>query len=216
MQGVAGQEQPRMPGQGHEIFSDVYLSDPFEKLPIANAYKDFVRKPTGVVERVFGHPVYMLELSRRIAGGESWKLGVFAAHALLHEGQLAQRDEEADRAVWLTGCVARDDALSVKPVDHVEQKLESSAELVKECLEAGLPLTCFMGADDYERLDAGWLRGWRETLGVDEDTLPIVPLASAFELGPALPRGEQLVVLVELPANFVGRNRNTAVQLGVV
>ena len=54
---VLAKEQPRMPGQGHEIFSDVYLSDPFEKLPIANAYKDFVRKPTGVVERLFGHPV---------------------------------------------------------------------------------------------------------------------------------------------------------------
>ena len=88
---VLAKEQPRMPGQGHEIFSDVYLSDPFEKLPIAGAYKDFVRKPTGVVERLFGHPVYMLELSRRIAGGESWKLGAFAAHALLHEDQLAQR-----------------------------------------------------------------------------------------------------------------------------
>jgi len=187
---VLAKEQPRMPGQGHEIFSDVYLSDPFEKLPIAGAYKDFVRKPTGVVERLFGHPVYMLELSRRIAGGESWKLGAFAAHALLHEDQLAQRDEEADRVIWLTGCVARDDALSLKPVDHVEQKLESSVDLFKECLEAGLPISCFMGADDYARLDPGWLSSWREELEVDEDTLPILPLTSAFELGPALGLGE--------------------------
>lgn len=84
-----------MPSEGHEIFSCVYLSEPWDCLPISDAYRDFVRRPTGVIERMFDHPVFVMELSKRIVDGNSWMLGTFAAHALLHEGCLAQGDDSA-------------------------------------------------------------------------------------------------------------------------
>jgi hypothetical protein len=54
-----------------------------ETADIAAAYHAFVVRPTGIVERWFGHSCYRLDLSGRIDAGSSWQLGVLAAHALL-------------------------------------------------------------------------------------------------------------------------------------
>jgi len=53
------------------------------------AYNAFVARATGVVERLFGHPCYRLDVSDRIDAGSSWQLGVLTAHALRAAGRLA-------------------------------------------------------------------------------------------------------------------------------
>src|SRR6266567_29845 len=63
-----------------------------ETADIAAAYHNFVVRPTGVVERLFGHSCYRLDVSGRIDVGSSWQLGVLTAHALHAAGRLAQEN----------------------------------------------------------------------------------------------------------------------------
>src|SRR3954452_684240 len=93
-----------------------------ETANIAAAYHDFVVRPTGVIERLFGHSCYRLDVSGRIDAGSSWQLGVLAAHALHAAGRLAQENEPADGVVWASGSVRSVD-LTVGGVHHVSEKL---------------------------------------------------------------------------------------------
>src|ERR1700756_1343931 len=96
-----------------------------ETADIAAAYHAFVVRPTGVIESLFGHSCYRLDVSGRIDAGSSWQLGVLAAHALHAAGRLAQEGERADGVLWATGSVRPVD-LTVGGVSHVPEKLENS------------------------------------------------------------------------------------------
>jgi len=90
-------------------------------------YNAFVARATGVVERLFGHPCYRLDISGRIDAGSSWQLGVLTAHALRAAGRLAREGEAAQCVVWATGSVRSVD-LTVGAVSHVAEKLAGSFE----------------------------------------------------------------------------------------
>jgi len=75
-----------------------------ETADIAAAYHAFVLRPTGVIESLFGHSCYRLDVSGRIDAGSSWQLGVLAAHALHAAGRLAERKDSAEGVIWATGC----------------------------------------------------------------------------------------------------------------
>ncbi|HJP53297.1 MAG TPA: hypothetical protein QF556_01070, partial [Rhodospirillales bacterium] len=75
-------EVQRIAEEDPKVRSVVCLDGTSEALPISAAYDAFVRKPTGVIEKNFGHSVYRLDVSERISDGKSWQLGFFAAHAL--------------------------------------------------------------------------------------------------------------------------------------
>src|SRR6266436_10092375 len=96
-----------------------------ETADIAAAYHAFVVRPTGVIERLFGHSCYRLDVSGRIDAGSSWQLGVLAAHALCATGRLAQEKDAADGVIWATGSVRTVD-LTVGSVSHVHEKLANS------------------------------------------------------------------------------------------
>src|SRR5262249_34490525 len=90
-------------------------------------YNAFVARATGVVERLFGHPCYRLDISDRIDAGSSWQLGVLTAHALRAAGRLAREGEEAQCVLCATGSVRSVD-LTVGAVDHVTEKLAGALE----------------------------------------------------------------------------------------
>ena len=136
------------------VRSVVCLNGTSEALPISAAYDAFVRKPTGVIENKYGHPVYRVDVSERISDGKSWQLGLFAAHELLAANLLAGKGEKAERVVWLTGEMDRD--LNVNPVDHVAKKLCQSAPLFAELEAAGTPLTIFVPHENTEGIKATW------------------------------------------------------------
>lgn len=135
-------EIQRIADEDPEVRSVVCLNGTSEALPISGAYDAFVRKPTGVIERMFGHPVFRMDVAARISDGHSWQLGAFAAHALRAAGRLAQRNASASRAVWLTGTVDSD--LRVGPVDHIAEKLQRSQPLFQKLLAEGVPITVFL------------------------------------------------------------------------
>ena len=103
---------------------------------IAAAYHAFVARPTGLIESLFGHPCYRLDVSGRIDAGSSWQLGVLAAHALLAADRLAQENDTAAGVIWATGSVRPVD-LTVGGVSHLQEKLAGSMERLKQEAAAG-------------------------------------------------------------------------------
>jgi tetratricopeptide (TPR) repeat protein len=98
-------------------------------------YNAFVARATGVIERLFGHPCYRLDISGRIDAGSSWQLGVLTAHALRAAGRLAREGEAAECFVWATGSVRSVD-LAVGAVSHIGEKFACSFErLEREALD---------------------------------------------------------------------------------
>lgn len=130
-----------------DIRSVVCLNGTTQSLPISKGYDAFVRKPTGVIERLTGNRVYRLDVSRPITGGNSWQLGVYLAHWLQSQGRLAQQNDEADGIILATGEVnARD--LSIEPVGHIDEKLASAAELLAAAEEKEMAVTILMPRRD--------------------------------------------------------------------
>ena len=123
-------EIQRLAEEDPEVRSVVCFNGTCEALPISPGYDAFVRKPTGVIERLFAHPVYRMDVSQRICEGRSWQLGALAAHALKAEGKLAGKDDQCDHILWITGEV--DNELKVHEVEDVPEKLRQSNLLFKE------------------------------------------------------------------------------------
>ena len=147
-------EIQRIAEEDPKVRSVVCLNGTSEALPISAAYDAFVRKPTGVIEKKYGHSVYRVDVSERISDGKSWQLGLFAAHALFSVGCLAGKGEDIEKAVWITGEVDRD--LNVIPVDHIEEKFRQSAPLFAELKAANIPLTIFVPQKNAEEIKAMW------------------------------------------------------------
>ena len=60
--------------------SVICLTDTFQALPISNAYNDFVRSPTGIIEKLTGKKAFRTDISSAITQGSSWHLGMCIAH----------------------------------------------------------------------------------------------------------------------------------------
>ena len=102
---------------------------------------------------------YNLDISKDIGAGDSWKLGVFMAHALLAHpaGQLyplARNSEDAadpyglnrsdppDQIIWATGNVQRTDKgpMATK-IGGIPDKIKESLEFLKACQDRNIPVT---------------------------------------------------------------------------
>jgi len=147
-------EVQRIAKEDPKVRSVVCLNGTSEALPISPGYDAFVRKPTGVIEKEYGHSVYRVDVSEPVSDGKSWQLGLLTAHALFAAGRLAGKGEDAERAVWLTGEVDQD--LNVISVDHVAEKLRQSATLFAELKAAKIPLSVFVHQRDAAGIEMAW------------------------------------------------------------
>jgi hypothetical protein len=127
------------------IRSVVCLDGKAVALPISADYDSFVRRPTGVVERLYGHSAYRMDVGARITDGLSWQLGVLIAHALHASGRLATGTHPADAVVWATGEI--DAALLVRSVDSVPRKLHTSADLLRGLAATRTPILVLVPRD---------------------------------------------------------------------
>lgn len=118
-------------------FSVVCLDRTSQDLPISAAYDRFVREGTGVIEREIARGPFRVDVSAPIDNGDSWQLGMLAAHGLHVRGELADRDDTPAEVWWLTGGVDHD--LRVRPVSHVAEKLHRSAALLERLSTLGTP-----------------------------------------------------------------------------
>ncbi len=171
--------------------SAVCLGRTTKVLAVSADYDAFVRQPSGVIEREFGpmEPgAFRLDVDRPIDDGDSWQLGLFAAHMLAGDFALAGPEDEADRAIWLTGAVHND--LTVGPVDHIPEKLRASRETFAALAGEGLPLTLVLPPGGGEHARAAGL----------PDGIAVVEVASTGELAPILAVGKPPLTAGQRPA----------------
>ena len=160
--------------------SAVCLGRSTRVLPMSTGYDAFVRSPSGVIEREFG-PFdaggFRLDISGVIGEGESWQLGVFAAHALAAAGRLAGPDDEPGSAIWLTGGLDND--LRVVAVGHVPDKLEvSRPEFERQAAE--LLVTAFAPQENAAEVSATALPAGVRLVGVES----AAEVLAALDLAP--------------------------------
>ena len=133
--------------------SMVCLKRTTEKLPIGAGYDDFVKRPSGIIERELGPfeaGAFRLDLSNSINQGKSWQLAVFAAHALARDGLLAGPDDPFERAIWLTGQVDND--LKVGSVTQVPEKIYSALGDFVELAKAGKQTLLYVPQENAQAL----------------------------------------------------------------
>lgn len=99
-------------------------------------YQAFVASPTGIIQRLYGHSCYRLDISEPIDNGSSFQLGAFAAHALQAVDRLAQEEDDYGTIVLVTGSVRAVD-LEVREVTHVSRKIERALELLRQERQRG-------------------------------------------------------------------------------
>ena len=162
-------EVQRIAEEDPEVRSVVCLNGTSEALPISANYDSFVRKPTGVIERLFGHPVFRMDVAARIGDGHSWQLGFAVAHGLHAAGRLAGRGAPVQSAVWLTGTLDND--LNIGPVDHIPEKLRKSAALFAELRSQNIPVTVFLPQENLKET----LGGGSKASGLGFEGIRIVP-----------------------------------------
>jgi len=120
----------RITEEDPDVNSVICLAGKAVALPVSAAYDAFVRNPTGVIQRNFGHPAFRLDVSDKIDEGYSWQLGVYAAHALKRAHRLAGPNDAAETVLIATGEVDRD--LMLHPVDGVADKIAKLESLLSE------------------------------------------------------------------------------------
>jgi hypothetical protein len=136
-----------------------------EALRISAAYNYFLRRPTGPVEAAFGHRTFRLDVSAPIAGGASWQLGVYAAHALYAAGRLTLDAAAAPDtpALLATGQVNRWGRTG--SIDYLDQKLRAAWTWLADLRAQGADCTVAYPSADAEQLPPE-LRAAFEDLGV--------------------------------------------------
>ncbi len=173
--------------------STICINKTTNQAGIAAAYNDFVKRPTGLVHRLFGkppYPVYRLDVTGPIEAGSSWQLAVLIAHALREAGdRLTYNLEDSAEIVWATGEVNPVD-YSVGSVEHVPEKLQKSYEIFEKAMHAGKRVHVLIPTQNWTDVDQQ-IKAWMEERGlypraintIDEAfqavALPALPLASS-------------------------------------
>jgi hypothetical protein len=181
-----------------------------QQVPISRGYDAFVKAGSGVVQRLYGHGRFRLDVSAPIDVGESWQAGVLLAHALADKGRLAGRGGEAGVVAWATGTVHIDD-LSVGKVGAVDEKLRASLGALRQARASGLEVVVFLPAANIG--DVGLET--REALARSGVALSPVDRAADMFAALGLPTGK-LAEAQTAPASPTRRWRSIAVAFGAL
>lgn len=166
----------RLSQEDPALRSVICLNGTAETLPISRAYDNFVKEPTGVVQRHYDHPTFRMDVAAPITDGNSWQLGTFIAHALAAEDLLAAPDDSVDTVLWLSGEVDRD--LNVRPVDHIEEKLKQSQDFFDQMRAQDIRVMCYIPGGQGHVPDDETL----ESLGVNGNLLQLEAVLSVSRI----------------------------------
>lgn len=126
-----------------------------EQTRVSRDYNRFVGRPAGLIERLYGHDSFRMDVDPDIGSGSSWQLGVLLAHALENKQRLLCRLDEPDGTedilVWATGAVRVVD-MAVQPVGHVADKLTVSMEMFRQARDAGIQCLVFLPAANMDEV----------------------------------------------------------------
>ena len=121
-----------------DIRSVLCIEGSFEALPVSGSYDQFVRRPTGVIEKLLGEGSYRTDLDGPVTQGDSWQLGILLAHILDTAGRFLDSSEThpVGETIWASGEVSP--SLDIRPVDHIRRKLGESLPQLKELHDLSL------------------------------------------------------------------------------
>ena len=166
----------RITEEDPEVNSVICLAGKAISLPISGAYNAFVRNPTGVIQRDFGHSAYRIDVSGKIEDGYSWQLGVFVAHALKRARRLVPPGHDAETVIIATGEVDRD--LNLHPIDGVPEKIKALGEVLPEIIGEAATLVIAVPAGT----EGPWRQAF-ENLGIGSEQPPqVMAVSNADEL----------------------------------
>ena len=117
----------------------VCVNNSLTPLPISLDYNNFIKSPSGVVEKYTKISSYRLDLTNSIDRGESWQLGFLVAHLINHFGNLIfSKTEElipvdTDDILWCSGVVNAN--LDLDEVTHIKAKLLNSKQIFDEAIK---------------------------------------------------------------------------------
>jgi len=131
-----------------EIRSVICLNDSFQALPISADYDQFVRRPTGIIEKLVGPGAYRIDVSAPITQGDSWQLGLCLAHIMHHHDMFTA--ENGELVIWATGTV--DPQFGVNQVDHIAAKVAASRDLLEAEIAAGKKVVLITAAENLATL----------------------------------------------------------------
>ena len=135
-----------------DIRSVLCIEGSFEALPVSSSYDQFVRRPTGVIEKLLGEGSYRTDLDAPVTQGDSWQLGILFAHVLaradLFSGTREQRT--AGRTIWASGEVSP--SLDIRPVDHLQQKFTESLAILQALHDGGEQITVLLHPSNFDEI----------------------------------------------------------------
>jgi len=152
-----------------DLQSVICLDGTASALPVSAGYDAFVRKPTGVVEKVTGNRVYRMDVSHPITNGNSWQTGVYLAHMLEHSNLLASKNEGTECVILATGALRTRD-LHIDPVGHIEEKLQAANTLFQTH-----KVSFLLPTDDYKKLSPEIIENY-------EKIIKFIPLENADDI----------------------------------
>ena len=117
----------------------VCVNNSLTPLPISADYNDFIKSPSGVVEKYTKISSYRLDLTSSIDTGESWQLGFLVAHLINHFGTLnfSKTEEliptDTVNILWCSGVLNAN--LDLEDVTHIKTKLLNSKQIFEEAIK---------------------------------------------------------------------------------
>ena len=179
-----------------KIKSVVCLNDSFQSLPISAEYDQFVRRPTGIIEKLLGPAAYRIDVSAPITQGDSWQLGLCLAHIFHHNEMFTGINGGAgDLVIWATGAV--DSKFRINPVDHIATKIAASRDVLEKEILAGKKLVLITAHENLSTL--------RENIPEDWNAYGVSSIADACA-----------AIGIDMPMDFLSKASPTVSPTGAV
>ena len=139
------------------VSSVVCVNNKLEALPISNQYNEFVKSPTGIIEKITGNSSYRIDLTNKIDQGNSWQLALAIAHILHYNKKIIFSEEKnlisskSSSIIWATGLINSN--LIVDPINFLEKKFLISSDFFKECIKKNIKIYIVLSEANKEEFE---------------------------------------------------------------
>ena len=113
------------------VSSVICENNNLEALPISSLYNSFVKSPTGIIEKLIGHPSFRIDITKPIHNGKSWQLAIAIAHIFLKNNILNFSNEnqlltnKTEEIIWASGTINSN--LEIKKINYLDKKIYNSS-----------------------------------------------------------------------------------------
>ena len=140
------------------VSSVICENNNLEALPISPFYNSFVKSPTGIIEKLVGHPSFRIDITKPIHNGKSWQLAIAIAHIFFknnilnfsNENQLLTKKTE--EIIWASGTINSN--LEIKKINYLDQKIYNSMNFFKNCIQNKIQINIILSIENKDDFDS--------------------------------------------------------------